>query len=316
MMATKDYLKELNERFPIRKRIEQKDQFLAWAKAEAESLGYRAQVEALGDKKQHRNLIIGSVKNAKTVFTAHYDTPANNVLPNIMMPRNIVLFLLYQIVIVSIMLVFGFGAMALGAAIAPGTALPMALYFIVYFGLLFLLMRGPANRHNVNDNTSGVAAVLSLMASLPEEERGKAAFILFDNEEKGKLGSKAFAKAHPETASLKLFVNMDCVGVGDNILVLPRRMAAVNPLYEKLEGAFHNIGSKQAKFFPPWGTVCNSDHKNFVCGVAIVACKKAPVVGYYTARIHTAFDTVADKANIDYLAENLAGFVASLEKDD
>ena len=312
----KDYLHEINERFPIRKRTEQKEEFLAWAKAEAESLGYRAKVEEAGEKQQHHNLVIGDAKHAKTIFTAHYDTPANNLLPNIMMPRNLVFFLLYTMLIVSILLVFGFSAMALGGLIAPGTALPMVMYLVVYFGMMMLLMRGPANKHNVNDNTSGVSAVFALMASLPEEERAKAAFILFDNEEKGKLGSKAYAKAHPEIASLKLFVNMDCVGVGDNILVLPRRMARVHPLYEKLEACFRDIGSKHAMFFPPFGTVCNSDQNNFECGVGVVACKKAPLVGYYTARIHTRYDTAADKANIDYLAENLTGFVSSLEADE
>jgi len=178
-----------------------------------------------------------------------------------------------------------------------------------------LLMRGPANKHNANDNTSGVAAVFSLTASLPAEERRKAAFILFDNEEKGKLGSKAYAKEHKETASLKLFVNMDCVGVGDHILVLPRRMARIHPLYERLEKAFHPGNGKQALFFSPFGTVCNSDHKSFECGVAIVACKKAPVVGYYAARIHTSRDTVADEANIAYLAENLTAFVQSVDEE-
>ena len=116
-------------------------------------------------------------------YVAYYDTPANNVLPNIMMPRNIPLFLLYQIFVVCVLLIISFAAMALGAWIAPGTQLPMLLYLVVYFGLLMLLMRGPANKHNANDNTSGVAAVFSLMASLPAEERRKAAFILFDNEE-------------------------------------------------------------------------------------------------------------------------------------
>lgn len=309
------YLHEINERFPIRKRREQKDEFLNWALQEAEKLGYRAKVEELGDKKQHRNLVVGNLNSAKTVFTAHYDTPANNVLPNIMMPRNIPLFLLYQIFVVCVLLIISFAAMALGAWIAPGTKLPMLLYLVVYFGLLMLLMRGPANKHNANDNTSGVAAVFSLMASLPTEERRKAAFILFDNEEKGKLGSKAYAKEHKETASLKLFVNMDCVGVGDHILVLPRRMARIHPLYERLEKAFHPGNGKQALFFSPFGTVCNSDHKNFECGVAIVACKKAPVVGYYAARIHTSRDTVADEANIAYLAENLTAFVQSVDEE-
>ena len=307
-----DYLAYMIEQFPIRKNTAQKDEFLKWAQAEAEKLGYTAKAEALGDKKQHRNLVIGNPKTAQVVFTAHYDTPANMLLPNLMVPRNFPVFLLYQIFVVILLLIPAFAAMWLGAMIAPDTMLPVVLYMAVYMGLLMLLMRGPANKHNANDNTSGVAAVLSLMASLPAEQREKAAFILFDNEEKGKLGSKAFAKAYPDIASLKLFVNMDCVGMGDNLLVLPRRLAIANPDYMKLETAFRSGNGKRALFFSPFGTVCNSDHKSFECGVAVVACKKAPVIGYYAASIHTKRDTVADPANIAFLAENLTSFVASL----
>ena len=307
-----DYLAYMIEKFPIRKNTAQKDEFLKWAQAEAEKLGYTAKAEALGDKKQHRNLVIGNPKTAQVVFTAHYDTPANMLLPNLMVPRNFPVFLLYQIFVVILLLIPAFAAMWLGAMIAPDTMLPMVLYMAVYLGLLNLLMRGPANKHNANDNTSGVAAVLSLMASLPAEQREKAAFILFDNEEKGKLGSKAFAKAYPDVASLKLFVNMDCVGMGDNMLVLPRRLAIANPAYQKLEAAFQPDNGKRALFFSPFGTVCNSDHKSFECGVAVVACKKVPVIGYYAARIHTKHDTIADPANIAFLAENLTRFVASL----
>lgn len=307
-----NYLEYMIEKFPIRKKTAQKDAFLAWAQAEAEKLGYAAKVEALGEKKQHRNLVIGNPKTAQAIFTAHYDTPANMLLPNLMVPRNFPLFLLYQIFVVILLLIPAFAAMWLGAVIAPDTMLPMVLYMAVYFGLLMLLMRGPSNKHNANDNTSGVAAVLSLMASLPEEQREKAAFILFDNEEKGKLGSRAFAKVYPDIASLKLFVNMDCVGMGDNMLVLPRRLAIANPAYQKLEAAFQPDNGKRALFFSPFGTVCNSDHKSFECGVAVVACKKAPVIGYYAARIHTKHDTIADPANIAFLAGNLTRFVASL----
>lgn len=307
-----NYLEYLIDKFPVRKKSEQKDAFLAYVQSEAEKLGYQAKIEALGDKKQHRNCVIGNPKTAQVVFTAHYDTPANMLLPNLMIPRNFPVFLAYQILVVCLLLIPAFAAMWLGSLIAPNTALPMLMYLAVYFALLMLIMRGPANKHNANDNTSGVAAVLSLMASLPEEQREKAAFILFDNEEKGKLGSKAYAKEHQEVATLKLFVNMDCVGNGDSILILPRRGALINPAYEKMAPAFREIGMKHAVFCSPFGSVCNSDHKSFDCGVAVLACSKASVIGYYAGKIHTKNDTVADPANIAFLAENLTSFVEAL----
>lgn len=307
-----NYLEHLIKEFPIRKKPGQKDAFLAYVQAEAERLGYTAKVEALGSKGEHHNFVVGNPKTAQVIFTAHYDTPACMLLPNLMTPRNFPVFLLYQMLVVALLLIPAFAAMWLGALIAPDTALPMLLYIAVYFGLLMLLMRGPANRNNANDNTSGVAAVLSLMAALPEDQREKAAFILFDNEEKGKLGSKAYAKQYQEIATLKLFVNMDCVGSGDHMLVLPRRGALINPAYEKMAPAFSDRGAKHAVFCSPFGTICNSDHKSFECGVAVCACSKAPVVGYYASRIHTRRDTVAEPENIAFLTENLTAFVEAL----
>ena len=188
----KDYLSFLQEKFPIRRSEKSKSDFRAFVIAEAKALGYDAKTETNGEK--HNNVVIGDAENAKAVFTAHYDTPASSVLPNLMMPRNPVLGILYQ---------FGYplllAAVCLGAAFFIGwlASLPdeaeIVIFLLLYYGLYFILTRCFDNKNNLNDNTSGVAAILSLM----EKNKSKdAAFILFDNEEKGKLGSKAYSKTH------------------------------------------------------------------------------------------------------------------------
>ena len=65
--------------------------------------------------------------------------------------------------------------------------------------------------------------------------------------------------------------------------------------------------------FPMEDSVLNSDQKNFKCGVAVMACKKRPVVGYYCPSIHTARDTYADQGNIDFLSEGLSAFVSRIQ---
>ena len=306
------FLSTMMERFPMRKTEEQKTKFLAWAEQEMKALGYNARVDALGPKNEHRNLVAGDPASAEVIFTAHYDTPAKMGLPNLMLPRNFPLYILYILAVVAVLLIPSFFGMWLGRQIAPNTPLPVVLQMSIYIGLLVLMMRGPANRHNANDNTSGVAAVMALMATLPEDVRSKAAFILFDNEEKGKLGSKAFAKANLEVSAMKLVINLDCVGVGDHILVISRKQATYLPAYEKFYGMLKARDGKQVYYYPEVGSICNSDHKSFQCGAAIVACKKAPVVGFYTSRIHTGRDTIADEANIAYLAAELTDFVRTL----
>ena len=66
---------------------------------------------------------------------------------------------------------------------------------------------------------------METMARLPKEQREKAAFILFDNEEKGRLGSRAFAAANPKIKKQTLLITMDCVGVGEHILVIGKNYA-------------------------------------------------------------------------------------------
>lgn len=50
----------------------------------------------------------------------------------------------------------------------------------------------------------------------------KAAFVLFDHEEIGMVGSYSFAKKHKEILKDKLIVNLDCVSDGDHILVMKK----------------------------------------------------------------------------------------------
>ena len=307
------YLETLVEKFPVRKSRAQKEAFRQWMVFEqAPALGYEARVEEASGMVKCRNVVIGDPETAEVVFTAHYDTPATIGLPNIMIPRNLPLFYGYQMLLVLGLLLIAFlaGGLAAQAGLSPESAYWVG--WLVYMALLFLLLAGPANPHNVNDNTSGVAAVLELMEKLPAEARGKAAFILFDNEEKGLLGSKAYAKAHQQVQYTRLVVNMDCVGLGETILVIASKLAAKLPAYARLEEALRNHGGREVRFFGASGSACSSDQKSFKCGVVAVACKHRPVVGYYCPRIHTPKDTFADQGNLDFLAEGLANFVAEL----
>ena len=307
------YLTTLVEKFPVRKSWAQKDAFCQWMVFDqAPAMGYQARVEETKGIPTSRNVVIGDPETAEVVFTAHYDTPATIGLPNIMIPRNMPLFYGYQILVVGGLLLAAFLAGALAAALGAPVEGAYWIGWLVYMALLVMMLAGPSNPHNVNDNTSGVAAVLELMERLPEEARDKAAFILFDNEEKGLLGSKGYAKAHLEVQYTRLVVNMDCVGVGETVLVIASKLAASLPEYAALEEAMRDHVSREVKFFGKAGSACNSDQKSFKCGVGIVACKKRPVVGYYCAGIHTPKDTVADQGNLDFLAESLAAFVARL----
>ncbi|MBR5382870.1 MAG: M28 family peptidase [Clostridia bacterium] len=305
-------LQEIVSQFPIRKSDEQKEAFRKWARGIAENAGISSRTEEDG---KHLNFVAGDPDTAKVIFTAHYDTPANMLLPNLIIPRNIPLFVLYQLVVVGILMVISLGA-AYGVSRLTGERrFGLITFFIVYYAFLFLIMMGPANRNNVNDNTSGTATVLSLMESLDPEVRSNAAFILFDNEEKGKQGSKAFAKKHPEIKKNTLVINMDCIGVGDHMIFTCKNFARALGDYGILEQSFSEQDGITPHFYPSSGTMMNSDQSSFRRGIGVVACKRRSVVGFYTPNIHTKNDTFADERNIEYLVQSLGTFVNSLAEN-
>ncbi len=303
------YINTLIEQFPIRKNKAQKEAFRTWVLEECEKLGYAAQVEKKGSS---NNVVIGDAENAEAIFTAHYDTPPEMLWPNFITPCNFLVYLLYQMGIVL-------GLLALCVALGFGLAwltgvevLGVVAAYVVYIGVFLMMMFGPANKNNANDNTSGTAAVLETMARIPAENRGKVAFILFDNEEKGMLGSSAYAEKHKDVKKNTLLVNMDCVGLGENILFFSPKKARNHAHYEKLLAAMNAQSGRNLEWYKMEGHFYPSDQMQFKHGIAVCACKKAKVIGYYCDKIHTKRDTVADEGNIAFLADGLAEFAAKL----
>lgn len=302
---------EIIKKFPVRKKGEQKDGFLQYAAGEARKMGYSAQVE---DIKNNRNLIVGDPEKAKVVFTAHYDTPAVMPFPNFITPRNILFYVLYQLIPVGCILLFGALMVLLCQAIFSITDFETLymIFMLCYFGCLILMLFGPANKNNYNDNTSGIATLLCLMQKLPEEARSKVAFIFFDNEEKHMQGSGNFAKKHPDVKQNTLIINLDCVGNGEHLFCFAKRGAMMHELYPLLQETLVSSADKSLRHLPSLGSVYPSDQASFRCGVAVCACKKAPIIGHYMNRIHTKRDTVCDLSNLDFLADKLSDFAQNL----
>lgn len=305
----RDYLSEIDERFPIRNSAEQKEAFRVYALEEAQKNGLPAVRE---QSAEHINLVFGDPASARVIFTAHYDTPRRAVLPNLMLVSNRTLHWAYVFGQILIMLAIAIGA-AFGAKAAlhlewqklQDRMLMLFVYMAVYYLLFFLMMRGPANRRNRNDNTSGTAAVLELTRKLGS--RPGIALILFDNEEKGKKGSKAFAADHPPVKQNALIVNMDCVGNGDNFLFCVPDAAESNPLLAALKTAAEQK-ALPARFFNTKKAQTNSDNRSFTQGIGVCCCRYKRFVGYYNGRIHTARDTVAEPGNIARLTDALSSF--------
>ena len=308
------------EKFPIRKSGKQKQDFREWFIGWAGEQGFTAEATKPKGIFRSSNVVVGDPETAEVIFTAHYDTPAAMPLPNFITPRNVLVYLLYQLLLVPILLFPGALAGALTGHILRvltdnailASEIGGLVGFISVYVTLGIFMFGPANKNNVNDNTSGVAAVMELMSRLPEEQRAKVAFILFDNEEKGLLGSAAYASSHKEVKKNKLVINMDCVGDGESVMFFANKKTRALESFPKLEEAMHDASGRNYIMNKMESCIYPSDQSQFKLGIAVCACNKMPVIGYYCDKIHTKKDTICEQVNLDFLADGLSDFVSKL----
>ena len=297
------------EKFEIRKSKKQKNDFAEYVSSVATAEGYACHTEKgyFGA----RNIVVGNPDTARVVYTAHYDTCARMPFPNFITPKCIWIYLLYQILLTVILLAVPslllVALVYLGLYISPlifWSALAIAWDFHLWYWFvlleLILMMAGPANKHTVNDNTSGVTTLLDIMTSLPEELRGDVAFIFFDLEEMGLFGSAGYASKHKTIMKNTLLINFDCVSDGNTILFALRKGAtryteAIKAAFPSTDTLSVEVASKGV-FYP-------SDQANFTRGVGVAALKKSKHGLLYMDRIHTKRDTVYEEENIAYLTD-------------
>lgn len=292
--------KEIFEKYQIRKNKKQKSAFIEYVKHLSTDQGYTVHVEK--GMFGARNIVVGDPSRAKVVYTAHYDTCPVLPFPNFITPKCIALYLLYQVGIIFgifATVAIGVGVLAvLVEALNLGTDFTFWATEIAYFGLLFLLLAGPANKHTANDNTSGVTLLIDIMCDLPENERDSVAFVFFDLEEMGLFGSMSFARKHKREMKNKLLLNFDCVSDGENMLFALRKNAkkyrtAIETTFEAKDGFRVDVADKGV-FYP-------SDQMQFPCGVGVAALRSTKGGLLYMNRIHTRRDVIYREENIAFL---------------
>lgn len=284
----------------IRKSKAQKSAFIEAVLQYAAGLGYAARVET--GKLGSRNVVLGDPEKAKFLVTAHYDTPAVMIVPNLITPCNPITFIAYQLFVVAIFFAVAFAVGIPVWYLTQNMELAFLAGYIAYFGMLLLLLFGPANRHTANDNTSGVVSLLEIAASMPENLRDRVCFVLFDLEEAGLVGSASYRKAHKTATESQIVVNMDCVGDGDHIVLFPSKKVKKNAAYmAALRALAGHCGQKEITVHEKGFAHYPSDQRNFPLGVGVAAFRKKKGVGLYCGRIHTARDTVLEQTNVNIL---------------
>lgn len=308
-------MKEILEKYQVRKTNKQKTNFINYIIGRLTKSEYRDEDIKIEERwkgpLRTRNIVVGNPDKAEIIVTAHYDTPPVSPIPNAMFPTNVLMFVLFQILFCFIIILFAWViTIPIALSSLSGEFYVNSMQFI-FIGIFLWFALGYQNKHNANDNTSGVITLVKILEEIPKENRDKICVVFFDNEEKGLFGSLYFKKLHP-SAQNKLVVNFDCVGDGDRIVTLARKKARNNKQYKKLTEIFSETSKKYNMIYLKKNAkpmTFGSDQMNFDISMAVCTLRKSPLGFLYAARIHTPFDKTCEERNLDCLAEVIIEYI-------
>ena len=302
--------KTILENFQTRKTKVQKAQFIKFLVSELDKNGIKANIEESGSLIKSRNIVVGNVSKAKVIFTAHYDTAPKLPFPNFITPKNLLFYLLYQILVLLPFFFLCFFASFVSMILFENILIAYFICAFLAFGFAYLIMFGKENKNTANDNTSGVITLCEIILNMTDEELASTAFVFFDNEELGLIGSSAFAKKHREEIKNKIVINFDCVSDGETMMFVVNGTARKN-YADIIASAYTTYDDFRVKPFitKALTTFYPSDQMNFPVNIGVAALKRKRFLGYYLDRIHTKHDTIFREENIGYLIKSSIKFV-------
>ena len=293
--------------YQVRKSKNQKISFIQQACSAAANARYTSNV--VRTRSGARNIIVGDLEKAAVVYTAHYDTPSRSLLPGFVFPTAPALTVLYQMAVALAVLIpafivyFAASLIFGGLGISPAVTvlLSLILAMAAFVAAMILFVSGPPCKNNANANTSGVAALFEIMAEIPEELHDYAAFVFFDEQENGCIGSREFAKKNKRKLGKKLVVNFDCIGIGDEIVIATR--PGVKKELDFIKEAFDEERGFAVSMLKG-GNRIPSDHNNFKHGVGISAFKRSKTGMLYADGMCSDNDELCEEKNLNYIIES------------
>jgi len=307
----KNSIKKVLDHHQIRNKASQKQEFANWLESHLQDHDY--EITRHEYKRNRANLIVGDYKTAEIILTAHYDTPPTAIIPLGSPIGNI-----FQFIFGQFFFILPLAPILILPYLAPQSAflsvrLSVILNVLNVLAFLWLIqmVMGFANKNNANDNTSGVATLISILEDLPKEQRKKVCVVFFDEEEKGLIGASCFKNDHKGDIKNKPFINFDCVANGKTLIFACKKAFRDSKYYNLLtESAQTKIEPKRkALIGTAWQYIIPSDQILFKNAVGVVSAYKAPIIGHYLKNIHNKSDTKFDNENIELLTATLLNFI-------
>lgn len=308
MKDIQDIKKYLLTVHPVRRTSGQKAECRQWILRELKRSGWRPREETYGKLNGSVNIVAGDPDRANVFLCTHYDTASRMLLPDFVSPTNVAAHVVYHF---TAALLLAAAAFALALAVSFPLSKPelmLPLFLILAVAGLWLAAYGPANQANANGGSSGVVALLAAARAAEYDKR--VCLVFLDNNERNLLGASAFKKRHIDKASGNLFIDIDCVGDGEHLLLLPSKHSRWDSrLLEALEEAFPQGGTMEPHLRTKGLHYYPSDNRKFKFHVVVCACRHLAGLGYYIPHLRTRRDTALDEDNIAYVAEGLARFL-------
>lgn len=254
---------------------------------------------------------------------AHYDTPSKlpSFLSNLYKKYGLK-YIAQKIRILLAIFVICFLALKYSLPILPHWIFPLLFYLgiaITFFCIcltiyiLFLMLFSP-NKINMNDNSSGVIAVLTIAKIIADKDKEmlKHIKIVFtDFEEYGLLGALILRIKLMFRRNLKeiLIVNFDGVGQGSKLYLQSseediRNRLVVNYLHE------YNIIKEKAGAATDYDMLIGCNR----IGISVLEKATKKDGQYYMPNIHTAHDTEIDQEQVAMISKDMARFVSDYIK--
>lgn len=293
---------------PVRKTAGQKAEFRQWLLGELKRAGWKAQEETYGKFNGSVNVIAGDPDRAQVFLCAHYDTAARSIFPNFVSPTNVAAHIIYHLTAAVILALLAFlASFAVSFPLnKPELMLPLFLIFAV--AALWVSAYGPACQQNANSSSSGVLALLAAAKAVSRDKR--VCLVFFDNNNRNFLGSSAFRKKHFDCAVSALFINFDCVGDGEHLLLMPSKQSRWDAgLLDALQEAFPDTAAVHPRLLDKGLQYYPSDHRRFKQNLAVCACRHLAGLGYYIPWLGTRRDVTLEEENIAYIAQCTARFL-------
>lgn len=305
-----EFAERIERDFPVRRKEKEKVDFRTWLVYTLKELGYSPKLEsgtsALSAGGNVTNVVVGDIEKAKIVLAAHYDTGVREVLPPLICPTRPATYMLYEALMPLLALAVSF-LISFGVTFAlnmPNMTLPLFLLLLVV--TLFYPKYGKSETNNKNANASGVIALLEVAKALTPRYRGEVCFLFLDGGTQASKGAKRLRRAHPCLKEKPVFV-IDCVGEGDELLVLPGKASRWDgDLLDAINDNFGNSEKKTCFLKTDGQVIFPSDNAAFAHSVSVCACRK--VAGFGRCILPRGTKEI-DEENVSLLRDGLCRLI-------